>query len=80
MSIIGPDGKPASHQAPKEMKDIVCENCGSMYFRQVSAFKRVSALMSPTGKEQIVPIPTFRCDDCGYINEEFRPIARKEDK
>ena len=60
--------------------DITCDNCGSKYFRQVTAFKRISALMSPTGKEQIVPVPTYRCDDCGYINEEFRPIAGKEDK
>lgn len=67
------DGKPASHKMPKEMKDIVCENCGGKYFRAVNAFKSVSALMSPTGKEQIIPIPTYRCDDCGYINEEFRP-------
>ena len=73
MSIVGMDGKPASHNMPKEMKDIVCENCGSKYFRAVHAFKSVSALMSPTGKEQIIPIPTYRCDDCGYINEEFRP-------
>lgn len=62
---------------PEDMKDIVCENCGSKYFRQVNAFKRLSALVSPSGKEQIVPVPTFRCDDCGFINEEFRPIEGK---
>ena len=58
---------------PEDMKDIVCGECGSKYFRQVNAFKRLSALLSPTGKEQIVPIPVFRCDECGFINEEFRP-------
>ena len=57
---------------PEDMKDIVCENCGGKYFRQVHAFKRVSALLSSTGKEQIVPVPTFRCDDCGHINAEFQ--------
>ena len=62
---------------PKDLKDIVCENCGCQFFRQVNAFKRISALVSPTGKEQIVPVPTFRCDDCGFINEEFRPIKGK---
>jgi hypothetical protein len=59
---------------PSDMKDICCEQCGSKYFRQVNAFKRLSALISPSGKEQIVPIPVFRCDDCGFINEEFRPV------
>ena len=65
---------------PEDLKDIVCENCGSKYFRQVQAFKRLSALISPTGKEQIVPVPVFRCDECGFINKEFRPIEGKEDK
>ena len=58
---------------PEDLKDICCESCECKYFRQVNAFKRVSALVSPTGKEQIVPVPTFRCDECGFINEEFRP-------
>ena len=65
---------------PEDLKDICCEQCGSKYFRQVSAFKRISALISPTGKEQIVPVPVFRCDECGFINKEFRPIEGKEDK
>ena len=65
---------------PEDLKDITCEQCGSKYFRQVQAFKRLSALISPSGKEQIVPIPVFRCDECGFINEEFRPIEGKEDK
>ena len=65
---------------PEDLKDIVCENCGGKYFRQVNAFKRLSALISPTGKEQIVPIPVFRCDECGFINKEFRPVEGTEDK
>ena len=65
---------------PEDLKDISCENCGCKYFRQVNAFKRISALQSPTGKEQIMPVPTFRCDECGFINEEFRPIEGQEDK
>ena len=65
---------------PEDLKDIVCENCGSKYFRQVQAFKRLSGLLSPTGKEQIVPVPVFKCDECGFINESFRPVEGKEDK
>ena len=45
--------------------------------KQMGDHWRVSALISPSGKEQIVPIPTFRCDDCGFINDEFRPIEGK---
>mgnify|MGYP003115450012 FL=1 len=78
--VVGMGGKtqpPPINIKPGDLKDIVCESCECKYFRQVNAFKRVSALISPSGKEQIVPIPTFRCDDCGFINDEFRPIEGK---
>ena len=61
-----------------DLKDICCENCGGKYFRAVHAFKKLSALISPSGKEQIVPVPTYRCDDCGYINEEFQIKVEKD--
>ena len=63
---------------PEDLKDIICEQCGSKFFRQVQAFKRLNALISPTGKEQIVPVPVFRCDECGFINKEFRPVESKK--
>ena len=79
--ILGADGRQKGLNVdPSSMKDIKCENCGCRFFRQVHAFKRVSALVSPTGKEQIIPVPTYRCDDCGYINEEFRIVEGREDK
>ena len=60
-----------------DLDDIICEECGGKIFRQASMFKRLSALVSPTGKQQIVPIPVFRCDDCGYINDEFQIKVEK---
>ena len=74
--VIGMGGqKPPGAQINvklEDLKDIICENCSGKYFRAVHAFKRLSALISPSGKEQIVPVPTYRCDDCGNINEEFQ--------
>jgi uncharacterized Zn finger protein len=66
--------KATHHIDPKSLVDIVCEACGGRFFKEVSAFKRLPALLSPTAKEQIIPVPTFRCDDCGHVNEEFMPI------
>lgn len=40
-------------------EDVICEKCGNYTFEQVMLMKRISALVSPTGKEAIVPIPTF---------------------
>ncbi len=56
--------------------DIVCENCGNLTFEEVLLMKKVSALVSPNGKEGIVPIPTFACVACGYVNEMFRPLKK----
>ena len=70
--VNGPmEGKRISAE---DLKNITCENCGGRFFRQVHAFKQVPAILSQHGKEEIIPIPTFRCDDCGHINEEFMPI------
>jgi hypothetical protein len=72
ISGTGPmEGKRISAE---DLKNITCENCGGRFFRQVHAFKQVPAILSQQGKEEIIPIPTFRCDDCGHINEEFMPI------
>jgi hypothetical protein len=56
--------------------DIVCENCGNLTFEEVLLMKKVSALVSPNGKEGIVPIPTFACVACGWVNEMFRPLKK----
>lgn len=57
-------------------EDIVCENCSNLTFEEVLLMKKVSALVSPNGKEGIVPIPTFACVACGWVNEMFRPLKK----
>ena len=49
----------------------VCEKCKHDVF--VSAFKmrKLSALLSPAGKETMVPISIFACAKCGHINSAF---------
>ena len=60
-------------------EDIVCENCGNLTFEEVLMMKKVSALVSPNGKEGIVPIPTFSCVACGWVNKMFRPKGKVEE-
>ena len=57
--------------------DVTCERCGNYTFEEVTLMKRMSALISPTGKEAIVPIPTFACNACGHINRGFLPVLPK---
>ena len=37
---------------PEDLKDIICDDCGSKFFRQVQAFKRLSALISQQVKNK----------------------------
>ena len=46
---------------------IVCDECGNASFIQAFFLKKISALMSPTGKEAIVPMQVFSCGNCGAI-------------
>jgi uncharacterized Zn finger protein len=61
-----------------QAEDITCENCGNYTFQEVALMKRLSPLISPTGKEAVVPIPTFACNACGFINRRFLPIQMAE--
>lgn len=54
---------------------VSCEKCDCVKFKEVAFIKRVSALISPTGKEMVVPVGTFACSDCGHVNSEFDPFA-----
>ena len=62
---------------PADMKPIVCANCRGLYFRQVLALNKVSKLLTGEAQDSVIPVPTFRCDDCGYIPEEFRPVEQE---
>ena len=50
---------------------IVCENCGNASFIQAFFLKKVSALVSPTGKEALIPIQVFSCGNCGTIPQNM---------
>lgn len=59
-------------------EDITCERCGNYTFEQVALMKKVSALISPSGKEGVMPIPVFACAACGNINSGFLPVLPKQ--
>jgi hypothetical protein len=63
---------------PSDMQPISCKECNGIYFRQVMAINKVSKLMTGADKDTMIPIPVFRCDDCGCVPEEFQPIKLKK--
>ena len=35
----------------------------------------MSALLSPSGQESIIPAAVFACEKCGHVNKEFTDIS-----
>ena len=56
----------------KKQPTMVCEQCGSIYFKEIVLIKKVNKLLTGSPEDVIVPFPTYRCDDCGHVNEDFR--------
>ena len=52
-------------------KTLECEECGCKGFKQTLILKRLSALVSPTGQEAMIPVQAFACEKCSHINKEF---------
>ena len=67
-----------SHLAQAE--SVACENCGNQTFVGVMMMKRISPIISPTGKEAVVPIQTFACNACGFVNKEFLPAMDHDEE
>ncbi len=48
-----------------QSKPEVCPNCDGNFFKQTFMFRRVSKILVGAPQDQLIPIPVFRCDDCG---------------
>ena len=51
--------------------NIKCEVCLNSTFKQTLMLKKMSALVSPDGKETIIPMAVFACEKCSHVNSEF---------
>ena len=52
--------------------EVSCEACKQDVFIPAFKMRRMSALLSPHGKETMIPMQVFACAKCGYINEDFQ--------
>ena len=52
---------------------IVCDECQCETFNQVTYLRKVSKFVAGTAQDALIPIPSFACAKCGYVNEEFQP-------
>ena len=68
----------ASHLAQAD--NVTCDSCGNHTFTDVMMMKRISPIISPTGKEAVVPIQTFACNACGFVNKQFLPVMDSDEE
>ena len=60
------------------LETLYCENCKAKVFAEGMLIKRVSALLTGTGKEGLIPIPAFYCVTCGTVVERYLPDELKD--
>lgn len=60
-------------------KVIQCPKCNSEVFLQVFKLKKINAMISPTGKDEVLPIPVYVCSSCGeeYIPTDLNDISNE---
>ena len=54
-----------------EAETIKCEHCGNILFIESYVLKRVSGILSGTGKDIIAPLQMFSCGQCGAVQKDL---------
>lgn len=72
-TIKGDFGTPQQPEIDfSKTSEIKCEVCLNDTFEQTLLLRKLSALVSPTNQETIIPMAVFACQKCGHVNGEFR--------
>ena len=58
---------------------VFCESCKNDIFIPAFKMRKMSALLSPHGKETMIPMQVFACAKCGHINDDFLPKSEEND-
>ena len=64
----------------KQADTIKCSSCNNYLYIQSFVLKKLSALVSPTGQETMIPVQVFSCGNCGKIAEGMLDENEEEKK
>ena len=53
----------------KQADTIKCKECNNYLFIVSYVLKKLSAVMSPTGQEALIPVQVYSCGNCGNVAE-----------
>lgn len=63
-----------------DLEEVKCELCGERVFGEGMMLRVMSALLSGTGKEEMVAIPVTYCIKCNGVLERFLPEELRSKK
>jgi hypothetical protein len=63
---------------PLELPNIKCEKCENIFFEKVTIIKKISKLLTGSPADELIPMETYVCRDCGHINKDFNIIGNDE--
>ena len=75
MITPGKDGQMQEQIDISKTSAIKCEKCENPTFKQTLLIRKLSALVSPSGQETVIPIGVFACEKCGNVNAEFSDVS-----
>ena len=74
MITPGKDGQVQQTIDVSQTTPVKCDKCENQTFKQTLIIRKLSALVSPNGQEQYIPVGVFACEKCGHVNSEFEKM------
>ena len=75
MIIPGKDGQSQQTVDISQTNPVKCEKCENQTFKQTMLLRKLSALVSPSGQETLIPVAAFACEKCGHVNSDFSDVS-----
>ena len=64
----------------RETETIKCNECNNYLFIVSFVLKKLSAIVSPTGQESMIPVQVYSCGNCGKVAEGMLDGAGLEEE
>lgn len=64
----------------ESLETMKCDECGNDKFINVYYLKKVSPLLTESGKAGLLPIPAFACSKCHHVNDYVDPFKKIQEK
>ena len=74
MEVNNPNMNSSMNIDISKTTSVSCEKCDSKIFQQAIEIRKMSALISPSGQETLIPVAAFACEKCGHVNSDFADV------